>query len=157
MKKYVAHCDGSISGGNPGGWAVGGWVLRNDESCEVVQYGCVDLGKNEHNTNNMAEYAAVYGVMWWAYLHTPPTSRIDVFSDSRLVVMQLKQLWQCNRAQLIRFRDSIWSLTKKFEVSYNWLPRNENKDADAVSRLLYGDKIVEPWTAEESYTIPLCA
>ena len=126
-----AYCDGSIEGGNPGGWAVGGWVLKDGDS--VVSYGCINLGTHDKLTNNIAEYAAVLGVVWWCYDNGADCPIIH--SDSMLVVKQLAGDWRCSKKELLFFRDWIWDLGTF--SSTKWIPRAENKEADMISRRLY--------------------
>ena len=130
------YCDGSIQGGL-GGWAVGGWVKKSDNG-EVLGQGVVSLGQHPTNTNNCAEYAAVKSALEKLIEHGE-TGDVLVHTDSKLVVCQLNKDWKCNYIHLRRYRDSIWALTKHFKsVTFKWIPREQNKDADAVSRSLYG-------------------
>lgn len=132
------YCDGSIQGGNPGGWAVGGWVAKQHGDMPFAR-GAVDLGRKPGNTNNQAEYAAVEGALKSLSQTTSATDgAVVVFSDSQLVVNQLARKWQCGNPTLREYRQRIWELEKNFlSVRYQWIPREENSEADAQSRTLY--------------------
>jgi ribonuclease HI len=134
----LLYCDGSIQGGNPGGWAVGGFVAKSQDGAEVLR-GTVNLGTRPENTNNMAEYAAVWGGL--AKLMTEHAGReVVVHSDSQLVVNQLNRTWNCANQRLSVYRQIVERLVRKFErVTFVWIPREENTEADAQSRTLYED------------------
>jgi len=139
LGKYVIHCDGSIEGGNPGGWAVGGWIATKED--EVVAYGCHDLGKGEDRTNNMAEYSAVYAAHAWC-LSVSSDSAISFKSDSQLIVKQLTGEFRCLNSALKEWCDDIRTVATMLrhrgcEIAYEWVPRAENAQADLVSRILY--------------------
>lgn len=135
----IAYCDGSIQGGNPGGRGVGGWCLFEDEQdagcLTLLQSGCHDLGESPDMTNNKAEYAAVYGALWYVYLKYPDTP-VTVKTDSKLVVMQLRGDWRCANKDLMQFRTSVLDVAARIRspVAYEWVPRNENKWADEISK-----------------------
>ncbi len=134
---YVCYCDGSIEGGNPGGWAVGGWVLKSDDG-DVIEKGNVDLGKGPDRTNNMAEYAAVLGVFRYLVGRKETQQALEIRSDSQLVIKQLRGEYNCANEILMGFRDEILTLAEEFpEVLYEWIPRAENSEADEQSRHLY--------------------
>ena len=65
---------------------------------------------------------------------------VVVSSDSKLVVEQCNDNWQCNNKRLSALRDQIWNLSNEFsicDVRSKWIPREENTEADEVSRSLY--------------------
>ena len=63
---------------------------------------------------------------------------LTVHCDSKLVVEQCSGRWNCSDQRLGEFRNSIWQLIKHFKrVSFEWIPRAENAEADAQSRVLY--------------------
>lgn len=134
--------DGSIEGGNPGGHGVGGYVIKGLSSAPIE--GTVDLGKSPTMTNNIAEYSAVIGALEEAlneaYDRDIIPEKLVVHSDSKLVVEQCSDRWQCNNGTLRRLREQIWNLCEMFslsEVEFKWIPRAENTEADEVSRSLY--------------------
>ena len=142
--------DGSIKGGNPGGWGVGGYVIKSP-TFSYSSTGTIDLGKSETMTNNVAEYAAVLAALkslmglhetLWMGPHFPAQpAEINIHCDSKLVVEQCNDNWQVNNDRLRKLRDDIWAACDHFEgeVTFTWIPREDNEEADAVSRSLYGD------------------
>lgn len=132
------NTDGACEPSNPGGWGVGGWVIRDGDG-ELLSTGTVDLGRPEDMTNNIAEYAAVHGALSDLVQMGLTEDSVVVRTDSKLVVEQLNDRWRCNHAHLRDWRDRIWKLCEAFEkrVGFQWVPRANNKEADEVSRSLY--------------------
>jgi ribonuclease HI len=138
MTVYV-WCDGSIQGGNPGGWAVGGWLAK-DEDGEVFNRGCIDLKKEPWNTNNMAEYSAVWAALATLVRDGQAGEHLVVHSDSKLIVNQLLGVYQVSNPTLKAFCEIVHRLEVEFlSVTYQWIPREQNEEADAQSRRLYAD------------------
>ena len=129
-------CDGSILGGNPGGWAVGGWVLKCPDGT-TLKTGVYDLGRSSHNTSNIAEYAAIVGALDWI-AENMPTIPVTVKTDSKTIVDHILDKWQASQKYLVMFRKRIWDSENILsDVEYQWIPRNQNKQADCISRSLY--------------------
>ena len=139
MRKLTAWCDGSIKV-NPGGRAVGAWVLRDADV--LVSQGTIDLGVKPGNTVNCAEYAAVEHLLIWIKATQVSWDLLEVNTDSKLVVKQLNAEWKCVYPHLIAYRDRINSICRELKlahkkVTFRWIPREENKEADKLSKSLY--------------------
>lgn len=130
MTRAVLHCDGAARPGNPGPAGAGYVVWCGDR----VEEHADALGVQ---TNNVAEYEAVLRGLRTAvemgarYAH--------VRTDSLLVVSQLRKedRWKCNDERLRYLRDKILELARCFHggVEYQWIPREQNIRADALSRV----------------------
>ena len=141
MTSYYIWCDGAIVPRNPGGHAVGGWVVKKGLEHTPVCKGNEDLGEKPENTNNMAEYCAVLGALQDLVDKGLAGHDVNVIirTDSKLVVEQLNDRWNCNNPVLRKYRDKIWVTMLQFEdVVIEWVPREENVEADTQSRALYG-------------------
>lgn len=136
MPKLFVNCDGSIRPKNPGGYAGGGYVVRSLQ--KHIKTGYVDLGQSPEMTNNIAEYAAVLASLEYLVDNNLIDHCIFVRTDSNLVVHQLNKKYKCYNKNLKIYRDKIWELVKKFkEVHFQWVPRKDNTEADAASRVPY--------------------
>lgn len=135
----IVYTDGACEPRNPGGHGVGGWLARHDGEEEIILKGFYDCGQRLDMTNNIAEYAAVHGALRDVLNHGYEDHDILLYTDSKLVVEQLSDRWKCNSPHLRVWRDGIWKLMEQFkkDVSFTWIPREENKEADAMSRVLY--------------------
>jgi len=138
----LCHTDGSIVPKNPGGWAVGGWVIRDHRNI-LIATGTVDLGTLPTNTNNCSEYAAVEGLTSYLLDNSLTNRKIFIHSDSNLVIQQITGVWACNAPTLVKYWSRIQVNLGKFEnyPEFVWIPREENKEADQVSRSLYPKKV----------------
>ena len=139
----IINCDGACEPKNPGGHGVGGWVIKTDDGTPMGG-GALDLGQAPSMTNNIAEYGAVKGALL-ELVNWPkgtPTGTASLRTDSKLVVEQLNDRWACRSPHLRKMRDEIWVLIEQLhnsglEVLVSWVPREQNHDADEMSRSLY--------------------
>ena len=140
---YIVYTDGAVEPVNPGGHGVGGWVIKEND--EILSKGVLDLGQDPTMTNNRAEYCAVYGALKDMIHRGFVGKPIMLMTDSQLVVNQLNDKWGCRAPHLRTWRDMIWKLTESFsDVSFHWIPREQNQEADEMSRSLYPREEVCP-------------
>lgn len=132
------YTDGSIEGGNPGGHGVGGWVIYSEDG-ERLSEGTIDLGKSLKMTNNIAEFSAILGALDHLAVGSYFEEDLIIHSDSNLAVKVLKGEWQCWKTALRLIVGKIKNRIKDRagKVDFVWIPREENKEADCVSRSLY--------------------
>lgn len=132
---YV-NCDGSITGGNPGGRGYTGFVVK-DHAGQLIYQHSDDLGVHAHMSNNVAEYGAVLSALLWLSKQGMTQEEVMVMSDSQLVVRQLEGRWQCAHPVLRRIKLRIETVAQAFtRVAYLWVPREHNREADAMSKSL---------------------
>ena len=117
--------DGVLSG-NPGK-AGAGALMINDEG-KVVWETSRFLGEK---TNNEAEYMALILLLKAAKEHGVRSLR--VFGDSKLVVSQVSRQWKINLPHLRLLAQQAWELADGMDISYHWIPREQNKRADILS------------------------
>lgn len=121
----IGYFDGA-SRGNPGDAGAGACLV--DESGNVVWECAEYLGKK---TNNEAEYTALLRLLSEAKARG--MKELDVRGDSKLVVCQVKREWKINLPHLRELAKTAWSLMEGMKVSLSWIPRDQNKLADALS------------------------
>lgn len=126
------YCDGAARG-NPGPAAFG-FVVK-DQAGKTIISGQGFLGKK---TNNEAEYQAVIeGLRKIAEIYKDQDRRdffVDVRLDSQLVVEQLNGHFRIKEARMRNFLFEVRELEGNFSgVSYHWIPRHENKEADSLA------------------------
>jgi len=136
-------CDGSITGGHwgkksekhttPHGWS--GWVVKRDDDI-VVHHHSLDLGVGDNMTGNVAEYMALRSALKWLRDNHPHFT-LKVYSDSQLIINQMKGTYSVG-AKLLPFREHCLALAATFPygVTYHWIPREQNRYADAMSKAL---------------------
>lgn len=135
METYLLQFDGA-SEPNPGP-SGSAYVLysppkvKGDELVrEVIQEGYT---YTSHATNNEAEYTALILGLEEALKLGIETIRIE--GDSNLVIQQVQHLWKVNASGLIPLCVKATSLLIKFKsYTIQHIPREQNKDADALSK-----------------------
>ncbi|XP_039048787.1 uncharacterized protein LOC120189633 [Hibiscus syriacus] len=94
-------------------------------------------------TNNMAEYEACVLGIRAALGQSIRTLR--VYGDSALVIYQLRGEWETKDTKLIEYRKLMLDLLEEFdEVTFHYVPREENQMADALATLAAAFKLGNP-------------
>ncbi|KAG8479130.1 hypothetical protein CXB51_028997 [Gossypium anomalum] len=85
-------------------------------------------------TNNMVEYEAC--IMGLQAAIERGIKTLEVYGDSVLVIYQLRGEWEIRDPKLINYRKVVLGLLEEFDdITFNYLPRNENQMADALATL----------------------
>jgi broad specificity phosphatase PhoE/ribonuclease HI len=124
--RVVVEADGG-SRGNPGPAGYGAVVKDTDGEVLLERY--AGLGTT---TNNVAEYSGlIAGLRAAAELNA---TRVDVRMDSKLVIEQMSGRWQIKNPGLRPLAAEAAGLVTKFQaVTFDWIPRERNTDADALA------------------------
>jgi len=124
-KKIVIYTDGGARG-NPGPAGIG--VVIYDQNKKLISEISQYLGEA---TNNQAEYQAVIIALEKA--KKIGAEEINLFSDSELMISQLKGDFKVKNKELGSLFVKIWNLKQSFKkVKFHHLPRAENKRADQL-------------------------
>ena len=126
MTDLIIEADGG-SRGNPG--IAGAGALVRSPTGEVLASIAVPLGRA---SNNVAEYTAlIEGLKLARSLDERAT--VEVRMDSKLVVEQMSGRWKIKHADMRRLADEASRVLPAIQVSYTWIPRKQNVDADVLS------------------------
>ena len=88
-------------------------------------------------TNNYAEYAALVEVLR-KLKELRAEADIVIRSDSRLLVGQMSKGWGVRGGGYLWKLKEARDLLKEFgSVAFEWIPREQNKEADLLSRIAY--------------------
>ncbi|RKW24738.1 reverse transcriptase-like protein [Candidatus Gracilibacteria bacterium] len=134
--KLKVFTDGG-SRGNPGSAGIG--VFITDEIGNPLEKRYKSLGIK---TNNEAEYiGAFYGIKRAIELGA---TEIDLFMDSNLVINQLSGNWKIKKSELKELNDDILKIISdnSIKISYNWIERAKNKEADRLSNIAMNKNII---------------
>jgi len=127
----VIHFDGGARPTNPGPAAIGYTIEAEDWSDE----GSDHLGEA---TNNGAEYHAL--IRGLEVASKQGCTEVEARGDSQLIVNQVKDEWDTNKAHLRELRDRARELAEEFEqFEIRHIPREENKGADALVEQAFSD------------------
>jgi ribonuclease HI len=131
--ELTIYTDGA-SRNNPGEAGAGIFILRNGEPIErIARY----LGTT---TNNIAEYtAAIIGLEQAVKLGA---SRVILNADSELLVKQINGQYKVKNEGLKPLHAKVKELIAKINsVEVQYIPREKNKEADALANKAIDEKI----------------
>src|ERR1700680_2332664 len=123
---YTANIDGAARG-NPGPAAYGVVVRRPDGTTHE------SLGKYiGRTTNNVAEYYALIAAL--DYAAASGIKRLRVYSDSQLIVNQIKGLYKVKHPDLRPLHERAKKQAASLETfTIQYVPREQNRDADDMA------------------------
>ncbi|MFT4245725.1 MAG: histidine phosphatase family protein [Micrococcaceae bacterium] len=116
------------SRGNPGP-AGYGTAVKDSKTGEILAKKASYVGKT---TNNVAEYQGLIAGLKLAQ-DIDPTAQIEVYMDSKLVVEQMSGRWKIKHEDMKTLATEANTLALGRKVTYHWVPRAENKIADALA------------------------
>lgn len=141
----MLFCDGLCEPRNPGGWACWAWLARSPKGNRLREdSGC--LGHGDGMTNNLAEYRAVIEALTYtltrAQMLYERQMGVTVYADSQLVIRQITGEYATRQPHLIELRKEVLALADELgragvPVEFIWMPREENADADTLTRKAY--------------------
>jgi len=134
---YTMYTDGSAVT-NPGAAGIG-YVIKNMKNTNIYSNSL----KIKDGINTCAEYAALISGLKSAI--NLGIKRIQVFSDSSLIVSQVDGQWMVDENSLILYCNESQHLLEKLQlVTIEWIQRDYNKEADYLARLANGDLFRTP-------------
>lgn len=142
---YAVYFDGLCEPCNPGGVATYGYVIYQDRDALSVKIksNAQILGEGEGMTNNVAEYSGLMGAASWLSENVVKIKaacnreKIIIRGDSQIVINQMKGVWKVRSKTSQHFVPLIWKLLDGYDVTFEWIPREENKEADMLSSMAY--------------------
>ncbi len=110
MDELTIFTDGG-SRGNPGNSAIGIVFLDNNKNIILKHKEFLGIG-----TNNQAEYKAIIKALKLAKQFNP--KKLRFYSDSELVVKQLRREYKINNPELKLLNDEVSKLSKDYFCSF---------------------------------------
>jgi ribonuclease HI len=138
----IAYCDGCCEPTNPGGHACGGVDVAPHPAVPGLERGlqvgrCYVRGTGA--TNNVAEYNAALDALRVLY-RIGWRGPVVLRTDSQLVVKQFNGDYGCYKSELQELLARLRRAAGFFEdVTLEWVPRESNVRADALSRRAYAE------------------
>jgi len=128
----VAYVDGLAEPANPG---VGTYGFVIYEGTRKLAEGSGLAGP--HVTSNYSEYTAL-AEAFKKLRELGVEGDVLVRSDSKLLVGQMSQGWKVKGGMYIDKLKEARDLLKEFgSVAFEWIPREQNSEADLLTRLAY--------------------
>jgi ribonuclease H / adenosylcobalamin/alpha-ribazole phosphatase len=141
-RRLTVEADGG-SRGNPGVAGYGA-LVRDTDTAALLAERAEPLGTA---SNNVAEYRGLIAGLE-AALAIDPSAQVHVRMDSKLVVEQMSGRWKIKHEDMRRLALQARDLVSGFtdaggSVRFSWIPRAENKEADALSNVAMDGRTVD--------------
>lgn len=130
----TVYFDGLCYPKNPCGVAAYGYLIYRDG--ELIHRGFRAVGEGRGMTNNVAEYEGLKAASMWLQ-DNEIKEKILIKGDSQLVMKQMKGEWQVNSTTSKKYVPEIKRLLQGMDVTFQWVPREKNEEADKLSRVAY--------------------
>lgn len=136
------YFDGACEPINPGGTASYGYLIKKDD--KVVAKESKIIGSGKGMTNNVAEYTGLIEAVKVVY-SLDIEDKLMIYGDSNIVCYTIAKKWgwtkkktawnpHRNAPHLKMLLQEALSLLKNFEHEIKWIPREENQQADELSK-----------------------
>lgn len=126
-----AWFDGAVEPVNPGGHGGFGIVVKRDGV--LVHSEAVYIGRWPSLSNNCAEYAGCIAVL--RYFIKENITRAVVYGDANLIVNQINGNWKVKGGAYVPYFHEAFALKAQLpEVAITWIPREQNAEADDLSK-----------------------
>ncbi|NUS72672.1 MAG: reverse transcriptase-like protein [Corynebacteriales bacterium] len=127
--KVIVEADGGARG-NPGPAGYGA-LVRDANTGDILTERQEFLGVT---TNNVAEYSGLIAGLEAAI--ELGATEVEVRMDSKLVIEQMAGRWRVKHPNMRPLALQAQTLARTVErISYTWIPREQNKDADRLANL----------------------
>ncbi|MFJ2033315.1 bifunctional RNase H/acid phosphatase [Streptosporangium sp. NPDC087985] len=128
MTSFVIEADGG-SRGNPGPAGYGA-VVKDAADGQVLAETAEAIGTQ---TNNVAEYRGLIAGLQSLLTLAGDGATVEVRMDSKLVVEQMAGRWKVKNEGLRPLALEAAALARRLRVTWRWIPREKNKDADRLA------------------------
>ncbi|HJT48868.1 MAG TPA: ribonuclease HI [Nitrososphaeraceae archaeon] len=141
--------DGLCQPYNPGGIACYAFIIKKQKKLhpKIIhsEFGLAAEPFTDNATNNVAEYTGVIKALEWllgqrrvSKNNYSATESITIKGDSQLVVYQIKGRYKVKATKIIPLYQRVTDLISKFnKVHVEWIPREENSEADKLTNYAY--------------------
>lgn len=128
MTSFVVEADGG-SRGNPGPAGYGA-VVKDAADGQILVEVAESIGTQ---TNNVAEYRGLIAGLRALLDLAGDGASVEVRMDSKLVIEQMAGRWKIKNEGLRPLATEAASLARRLRVTWRWIPREKNKDADRLA------------------------
>ena len=131
--------DGCCEPVNPGGHAAAGVVIKKGGS--ILWQESRYIGSGPQMSNNVAEYSGIVTALEYllgaGLAHFPVVMR----GDSMLSVRQMCGEWRVNGGLYLPYYRKAQEMARSFpKISFVWVPREQNAEADTLSKRVLKEK-----------------
>lgn len=132
------HFDGACQPPAGGGVATYGFTVEGEQLFHE-ECGLAVRPWSAHATNNVAEYTAAIRALEWLKSRGF-NGQVLLIGDSQLVIRQMQGEYKVRSEHLKAYWEHLHRLARDFgEVRFVWVPREENRRADELSKQALDD------------------
>jgi ribonuclease HI len=131
---YTLYFDGGCMGGNPGGTAIGSWVVYDKDNKIFFEGSKVEC-KGKSATNNIAEFSGLMYGLEALKEKTGGNCILHIKGDSQLVINQINGIYQVRKDTLKPYHARCLETLRSFDI---WKATHVKRDLNE-----YADKIGE--------------
>ena len=125
--------DGACEPINPGGYASYGVLIKADGSKIWDESRLVGFGPEM--SNNVAEYSGLLAALKKLIVLGLEKSKILVRGDNMMTIRQSEGVWRCRGGLYEPYFREVQKLIGKFpHIRFQWIPREQNSEADKLSK-----------------------
>lgn len=134
--------DGAVEPINPGGHGGGGYIVKING--KEIHRGQIYFPPGPEISNNVAEYSGIRELLKWLIKTKRTNQPVLVRGDNMMSVMQMAGKWKAKRGRYIPLYLECRELAKQFRnITFMWIPREQNGEADEISKTALKDHNVE--------------
>lgn len=130
--------DGACEPRNPGGHGTYGIVIEDDDGTTLATDRGY-IGEGDGVTNNVAEYTGLIEALEYVSDRNPD-AHVTVHGDSQLAIRQMTGRYRVRSDRLRPLWQKAQTLARDLNVSFEWIPREQNEHADSLSRREYHEQ-----------------
>ena len=137
----VAFFDGLCEPRNPHGVPCYGYVIYSAVRERVGDgFGLAAEPWSWQASNNVAEYQALIRALEWLLEHNYQDTTVIVKGDSQLAIRQMQGTYAVNAPRIVPLHRTAKKLAQRFkQIRFQWVPREDNKEADLLSQRAYAE------------------
>lgn len=127
------YYDGCCEPVNPGGNAGFGAIILEDGVIvkEISRFWEASPG----NSNNVAEYLGLISAMEWLIENKKTEIKTVFYGDNMMSVKQMSEEWGAKKGLYLKHFKKAIQLKDRFKsLTFSWIPREENGQADDLSK-----------------------
>jgi ribonuclease HI len=143
VAEIQVYFDGLCQPVNPGGIACYAFLIKTDGKTVYKERGLAAEPFSRGATNNLAEYTALVKALEWLVANRQ-SGPVRVKGDSKLVISQMRGEFRVRNKGIVPLFQKAAVLKNKFpDITFQWIPREENKEADRLSEEAYNNAFLD--------------
>lgn len=153
MKKVTCYFDGATEPKNPGGAMGTGSIVKVNG--ETVFSESNFYAAHPINTNNMSEYIGLGFVLKYILDNSLDGEDITIMGDSQVAIKQMNGEYGINAGAYVKYACRCKELISKFKKKpvLFWIKREQNTEADALSKAAFDKNGIEVKTHSDDKTV----